>query len=340
VETLYEDLEEGNQYEIVVRVRDYSRTKEDNRAFELSLEDSNGTRFPFIVWEKSEEGRNYNWQNGCWYRLSGVSINNWPSGKVLHGTTSLGIEKLEIRQSGSQVNLLYLTDSHLGKSEHSYSGSCWPVSPVDGFRTAIERAIQENVNAVIHGGDIFHNPGSGIEDEDVTVCRESLIKLAEYGIPFYFIYGNHERQTGRQIMERFVDDGLAVHLGPRYEVIDDAVAVYGVDYRSNWSDFVFDLESGTGDLPTILCVHQSIAPFTASNNPDSSVSSILEASNVPLDLVVSGHTHSRLEHQYDGLQALSGGATARVGESQDDLMPSAELVTVQVGQITSERTYL
>ncbi|WP_224333509.1 metallophosphoesterase family protein [Haloprofundus halobius] len=340
METTYEDLGEDGQYEIIVRVRDYSRAKKENRAFELSIEDSNGTRFPFIVWEKSKKGRNYNWQKGCWYRLSGVSVNEWPSGKVLHGTSALRIKNLGTRQGKDRVDLLYMTDSHLGKTTHSYNGQTWSVSPDEGFGAAIEYAIQKNVSAVVHGGDLFHNPGSGIDEEEIAVCRENLTKLAEHDIPLYFIYGNHERQAGRRIMERFVDDGLAVHLGPRYEVIGDAIALYGIDYRSNWDNFVLDFEGLTKSLPTILCIHQSLAPFTASSNPEYSLSRLQETSNIPFDLVLVGHTHSRSEHQLGECRGLSGGATARVGESRDELQPSAELVTIEGEQTTLQRKYL
>lgn len=340
VETLYEDLEENTQHEIDVRVRDCSLAEKENRAFELSLEDSNGTRFPFVVWEKSEEGRSFDWEIGCWYRLSGVSVNSWPSGKVLHGTSSLKIEKLGTSQSGNSSDILFLTDSHLGKTTHSYGGLSWSVNPEEGLRAAIEYAIQKDVDAVVHGGDLFHNPGSGIEEEDIAVCRRILTELAEHGIPFYFIYGNHERQAGRRIMERFSDDGLVVHLGSRYEVIGDAVAFYGVDHQSDWTDFVLDLERAPEDLATVLCLHQSIAPFTASGSPDCSLNRLLDSSNIPLDLVITGHTHSRSEHHYGESRGLSGGATTRVGETKDDLLPSIELISVQGKKFSSKREFL
>jgi len=337
--TTYRDLAEGRQYEILVRVRGVSRVEREKRAFELNVEDTQGTRFPLIVWEKSEAGRDFDWQQGHWYRLSGVSVNEWPSGKVLHGTSALEIEDLGSRKDDTQANILYLTDSHLGKTTHEYLGQRWSVSPVDGFRTAIEYAIENQVSAVVHGGDLFHNPGDGIQDKEVAVCREGLTKLAEHGIPFYFIYGNHERQAGRRIMGRFVDDGLATHLGPRYEVVKDTVALYGIDYTPDWDKHVLDLEQAPEGLTTILYVHQSMAPFTASANPECSLQGVQEASNIPLDSVVTGHTHSRSE-QHRGSHGLAGGATARLGETKDELEPSVELVSIEGDEMTIQQEYL
>jgi hypothetical protein len=340
VKTTYRDLGEEGHYEITVRVRNCSEANVENRAYELSVEDIEGTRFQFIVWESSEQGRDYNWEEGSWYRLSGVTANKWPSGTVPHGTSSLGIEYLGSQRDGGQAQILYLTDTHLGKTTHSYKGKSWAVSPEQGFRTAINRAISKNVDAVIHGGDLFHNPGDGITEKEISVCRECLTSLAEAGIPFYFIYGNHERQAGRRVMERFVDESLAVHLGPRYEMIENALALYGIDHRSEWSDFVLDLESPPEEAETMLCVHQSIAPFTESKDPDCSLEGLRAAANIPMDLIVTGHVHNRSECDLGEFRGLSGGATTRVGETRDDLHPSVELISTEEGQIEFQQQFL
>jgi DNA repair exonuclease SbcCD nuclease subunit len=141
-------------------------------------------------------------------------------------------------------------------------------------------------------------------------------------------------------MERFTDDGLVVHLGSRYEVIGNAVAFYGVDHQSDCTDFVLDLEHAPEDLATVLCLHQSIAPFTASGSPDCSLNRLLDSSNIPLDLVITGHTHSRSEHHHGESRGLSGGATTRVGETKDDLLPSIELISVQGKKVSSKREFL
>lgn len=338
MKTTYHDLGEDGYYEIIVRVRDVSEPNVKNRAYELSVEDIEGTRFQFVVWESSEQGRNYNWKEGCWYRLSGVTANEWPSGTVPHGTSSLSIKDLGEHRDGGQADVLYFTDSHLGKTTHSYKGQTWPVSPEEGFRAAIDHAISKQVDAVIHGGDLFHHPGDGITDEDISVCREGLTKLAQNGIPFYFIYGNHERQAGRRVMDRFVDDNLAMHLGPRYEVIENVLALYGIDHQTEWTDYVLDLEQAPQGMKTILCVHQSLAPFTESKNPDCSLSELRTAANVPIDLIITGHVHTRSECHPGEYQGLSGGATTRVGESRNDLQPSVELISS--GQMDSQQHYL
>lgn len=336
--TTYQDLGGDGHFQIDVRVRDVSTPDTKNRASELSVEDTEGTRFQFIIWESSEQGRSYDWKTGSWYRLSGVTANEWPSGTVPHGTSSLEIELLGEQRTDGDADVLYFTDSHLGKTSHEYKGQTWSVSPKKGFRAAIDCAISEQVDAVIHGGDLFHNPGDGIAEEEIAVCREGLTRLAENGIQFYFIYGNHERQAGRRVMERFVDDNLAVHLGPRYEVVENAVALYGVDHQSEWADHVLDIEDAPDGLETILCVHQSVAPFTASTNPDCLLGDIEAATSGSMDVILTGHVHTRLERRSTTSHGLSGGATTRVGEDRGELQPSVELISS--GAMDPQRHYL
>ena len=336
----YRELGEDGHYEMIVRVRNRSKARSENRAYELSLEDVEGTRFQFIVWTSSEQGTNCEWKEGCWYRLGGVTANVWPSGTVPHGTSSLVVEYLGPKRNRRRTDILYATDSHLGKTSHSYGGSSWRISPENGFDRAIEAAISMDVDAVIHGGDLFHNPGDGISPEGIIFCREGLVSLAESGIPFYFIYGNHERQAGRRVMNRFVDDNLAEHLGPRYDSINDTVAVYGIDYQSNWADFIPDLERAPDSMSTMLFVHQSLSPFSESKSPDCSLCEVHEGANIPIDLVVTGHVHTRTEELRGAVQGLSGGATARVGNSRSALQPSVELISTDGGEPEVERLYL
>lgn len=316
-----------------------SRLKK-KRVYELSLEDVDGDQFQFIVWTNSEQGVNCDWKEGCWYRLSGVTANVWSSRTIPHGTSSLEVEYLDSRDPERQADILYMTDTHLGKKSHNYGGASWSVSPENGFHCAIEKAVSMDVDAVIHGGDIFHNARDGISAEEIATCQEGLVTLAESNIQFYFIYGNHECQAGRQIMNRFIDESLAEHLGSRHEIIKDTVAVYGIDHQSDCADFVPHLEQVSGDKSTILCVHQSLSLFTESNNPDHSLRAIKQETNISIDLIVTGHVHTRIKEQFEEYHGLSGGATARVGESRADLQPSVELISISNAELDMQRKWL
>lgn len=338
--TTYSDLDDDGRYDLPVLVRNCSKAEVENRAYELSLEDKEGTRFELVIWESSEEGRACDWEEGCWYHLHGVTANEWPSGLYPHGTSCLEVERIGLDEVDDNANILYMTDSHLGKSTHGYGADSWPVSPSKGFKEAVDEAIRRDVDAVIHGGDLFHNSGKGIQDEEVRICTENLTELADSGIPFYFIYGNHEREAGRRVMNKLVDKNLAVHLGPRYQVIENSLAVYGVDYKPEWGNYVPDFETPPQDMKTLLCLHQSVDPFTQRKDPDCSVSKLREQLEIPIDLIMTGHVHTDSKTQVKGTTAVAGGATARLGKQRDDTKPSSRIISINHGELEIEQTFL
>lgn len=219
MDTTYDDLTKGRKHEIVVQVLECKPASRSKRAYELTVEDINGTDFDLVIWEKSNVGRATDWSEGVWYRLGGITVNEWDFGKVAHGTSELTVEQIGHRPPHTPTNIVYGTDSHLGKSIHSYGKGSWTVNPEDGFSAMVDYAVDNDVDAVVHGGDLFHNPGSGIDEGDILSCQILLHELANSGIPFYFIYGNHERDAGRQVMQELINDGLATHLEPVIETI-------------------------------------------------------------------------------------------------------------------------
>ena len=62
------------------------------------------------------------------------------------------------------------------------------------FKMAVDKCIDEGVDFVIFAGDIFHNP---VPDMDIVnrAVRE-LMRLKEYGVEIYAIYGSHDFSAG------------------------------------------------------------------------------------------------------------------------------------------------
>ena len=122
-------------------------------------------------------------------------------GKILHGTQALGIEHVGTAPPTETTELLYMTDSHLGKTRHGYGASEWRVDPEAGFESGIDLAVERGVDAVLHGGDIFHNDADGIGQTERQAFEEGIKRLIAAEIPFYYIYGNHEQEDGRAVLE-------------------------------------------------------------------------------------------------------------------------------------------
>ncbi len=331
----YSDIVEGRQFEIEVCVRECRKATKSKRAFELQVEDRDGVRIPFIVWEKSTVGSAYDWREDHWYELSGVRANVWDSGKVLHGTSALQIRHIGPDRSTDASELIYMTDSHLGTTRGGY-GQTYPVDPMPGFRTVIDAAIAKDVDGVIHGGDLFHNPGGGIPDSAVRNCRSQIERLSEAGIPFYFIYGNHERTAGREVMGSYIQNGLATHLDASGVLLNDSVAVYGLDFDSEFDGVQLNFTSYPTASTRILCVHQSVPPF-GGGSVSTSVSDLITAASPPFDIVLVGHTHTYRQETYGSSLAIAGGATARLGRSKKSLAPSYEHIHIKRGEFEVDR---
>jgi exonuclease SbcD len=335
MENVYADIRKKQHIDITVKVMSCRSGAGSRRAFEMTVEDVEGTQFTFTVWTKSKNGRDYHWQEGHWYRLHSAYGEVWPAGRELHGTSKLEIEHKGVRPNERRAKLLYLTDTHLGKETGGYKNNSWTIDTVAGFNAAIDIAIEQRVDAVVHTGDVFHNDTkNGISDEVEEACHDALTELANAEIPFYYIYGNHAGKTGRVCLERFSDAGLATHLRSRPVVIGDAVALYGVDHQKSWDSGQLGFERPPSEVMTLLCMHQSVAPLTGNSQPDCHLQDILEESTTTIDALALGHLHTKAEKTLNNCTAFCGGATERL---TGDLSPSVETISVENGAIHRKR---
>lgn len=326
----YDDIRKKEHIDIQIKVLQVSSGTASGRAYELTVEDKDGIQFPFIVWEKSDQGATYPWQEGHWYQLESAYGEVWPAGKELHGTSTLEISHLGSEPDANSAKVLIIPDSHLGKQQGGFGPSTWELDCAAGLHAAIDIGIEQAVDAVVHLGDLFHNDtGDGIPDSTGEVCRQALSKLADADIPFYYIRGNHEKRRGRIWMERFEDSGLARHLRSRPQVVNDTLAIYGIDFVDRWSNDLLAFDDPPADTVNLLCLHQSLEPLTGNPNPDVSATEILANANIDLDAIAVGHHHRPDETVIGETLVFCSGATERFGTSKSDPLPSVDLLLVE-----------
>jgi DNA repair exonuclease SbcCD nuclease subunit len=259
----------------------------------------------------------------------------WPAGKELHGTGKLKVTHIGPDDDGRGADILIVPDSHLGKAHGGFGASRWELDCAAGLEEAIEIGIQHQVDAIIHLGDIFHNDTDvGISDSIGERCRQVLSNLANEQIPFYYIRGNHEKKEGRIWMERFEDSGLASHLRTRPLVINDSIAVYGIDYADSWSSDLLAFDRPPSNAINLLCLHQSLAPLTGNSNPDCS------AEEIDLAAIAVGHHHKPAAEKIAGCLVFCSGATERFGAKPDDPLPSVDLLSVENNELERRRILL
>lgn len=100
------------------------------------------------------------------------------------------------------MRILHVSDTHLGFSQFARltpDGLNQREQDVfEAFRQAVDHAIREKPDVVVHSGDLFDSVRP--TNRAVAFAMEQVARLAVEGIPFFVIAGNHEtprlRETG------------------------------------------------------------------------------------------------------------------------------------------------
>ncbi|MEF8814079.1 MAG: DNA double-strand break repair protein Mre11 [Halovenus sp.] len=194
------------------------------------------------------------------------------------------------------TRLVHTGDTHLGYGQYHL-----PERREDfqaAFEQVLEDAVAEDVDAVVHAGDLFHDRQPSLSD--VLGAVSALERLNAAGIPFLAVVGNHESKRDAQWLDLFETMGLATRLGPDPTTVGD-VAVYGLDFvpRAQREDLTYAFEPHDADT-AVLVSHGLFEPFA---HGDWDVREILRASPVAFDAVLLGDDHEpgtkRLEEPHD-----------------------------------------
>lgn len=152
------------------------------------------------------------------------------------------------------MRFLHVSDTHIGYSAYSRLNEQGLNQREQdffaAFREAVDVALRERVDLVLHSGDLFDTVRPS--NRAVTFAMEQLTRLSEAGIPFLAIAGNHEapklRETGSVLrFIEFIPGSTAVHKG-RYEThrFGDT-AFHCVPHATNQEEFLRELEGAAPD---------------------------------------------------------------------------------------------
>ena len=214
------------------------------------------------------------------------------------------------------VRVLFLADTHLGfdlptapRVERRRRG--WDF--LANYRRALAPALAGEVDAVVHGGDLFHAPH--VPPTLAIGAYDPLRAVAELGVPVFLVPGNHERS--RLPHPRFaLHPGIRVFEGPRafrVAVGGARVTFLGFPYeRRGVRERFGELVAATGwraggEDVALLCVHHCfegarVGPqnFTFRGAPD-----VIRCADIPggVAAVLTGHVHRHqvLERDLAGL---------------------------------------
>ena len=209
------------------------------------------------------------------------------------------------------TRVIHTGDTHIGYQQ--YHSPERRQDFLDAFEQVVEDAISEEVDAVVHAGDLYHDRRPELPDLLGTLA--ALRRLDDAGIPFLAIVGNHESTRGGQWLDLFERLGLATRLGSDPYVLGD-VAFYGLDHVPRSRRDELDYEFVPHDQSYAALVGHGL--FTPFAHADWETETVLSESNVAFDAMLLGDNHVPDTVALDDTWVTYCGSTERASASERD----------------------
>ncbi len=207
------------------------------------------------------------------------------------------------------TRVIHTGDTHIGYRQYH--------SPVrrrdflDAFDAVIDDAIDGDVDAVVHAGDLFHDRRPDLSDLLGTIS--ALRRLDDAGIPFLAVVGNHESTRGGQWLDLFERLELAIRLNAGPTIVGDT-AFYGLDHVpvSRRDDLEYAFEPHDADHAALVA-HGLFEPFA---HADWDTERVLTESTVGFDAMLLGDNHKPDRAEVAGTWVTYPGSTERASASE------------------------
>ncbi|WP_181686475.1 DNA double-strand break repair protein Mre11 [Halorhabdus salina] len=207
------------------------------------------------------------------------------------------------------TQVIHTGDTHLGYRQ--YHSAERQSDFLDGFRTVTTDAIESDVDAVVHAGDLFHDRRPRLQD--IMGAMSILRDLADAEIPFLAVVGNHEGKRDAQWLDLFESLDLATRLDATPTVIGDT-AFYGLDFvaRAQRDAYQYDFEPHDADHAALVS-HGLFEPF---DHGDWDAREILSESDVAFDVMLLGDDHTPAKREVEGTWLTYCGSTERASADE------------------------
>jgi len=209
------------------------------------------------------------------------------------------------------TRVIHTGDTHVGyRQYHS------PERQADflaAFEAVVADAVDDDVDAVVHAGDLFHDRRPGLRDLQGVVA--ALRELRDAGVPFLAVVGNHEGKRDGQWLDLFADLGLAERLDDDPRVVGDT-AFYGLDFvpRSRREDLDYDFAEHDATHAALVS-HGLFEPFA---HADWDTDRLLAESTVGFDAVLLGDNHAPGTERVADAWVTYCGSSERASASERD----------------------
>ncbi len=239
------------------------------------------------------------------------------------------------------MKFLHISDTHLGYSQYGLSERKRDF--LDVFHEAVDRAIDEKVDFVIHSGDFFHT--SRPSNETFLDGIEIVKRLFNANIPIFTISGNHDRGSQvRDVSPLAILQSLGLKLVDTDFIEYEGIFIGGLKYLSKAGlkqtggiRVILEryLEKITdSNAFKILMLHQEFQPYF----PDSP---LYMQQEIPegFDYIGIGHYHIRQEPKFlNSATVVYPGSTefTAYNENEDKVEKGFYIVEVKDRNISCE----
>ncbi|AKB62361.1 metallophosphoesterase family protein [Methanosarcina mazei] len=215
-----------------------------------------------------------------------------------------------------EIRILHTADTHLGYRQ--YHSEVRRQDFFKAFETVIKDAVDMQVDAVVHAGDLFDSRNPTLED--LLETMNILFRLKAANIPFFGIVGNHESKQSTQWLDLFEEMGLAERLGKKPKLVGD-VAIYGIDSVPKSKIPLYDYSGFEipGPLPEncrkLLVMHQIVQPFPYA---DWDCAEVIENLPFKADAILLGDYHEYEKIKVGEAWVTYSGSTERNSASEKE----------------------
>lgn len=317
---------------MVVGVTDVEWDQKKSRRAYVTLADTDGNRLGFVDYAGADISTD--WTVAHRYRISRCHVQDGSEGTDFELAPSKRTQIEPLGPVQDCTRILVVGDTHIGRTSHPKTGE--DIDPIGSFSAAVDYGIDQNVDAVVHAGDIFHETatqvGAFFTDGDV------FEPLASAEIPFYYVRGNHSAAAGDAILSKR-DGTVAVNLDTAGTTVGPSVRLFGIDHHPEgdlpWADLEFP-----GSVPesvSILVVHQTLEQLSGRGPKSVDLSRIRSRYGGQFDCIVAGHHHDAMHETWRGIPVLYTGAAERMSTNNDSDDRVAWLLTVVNGRVACEQ---
>ena len=317
---------------MLVEVTDVNWDAGKSRRAEVELIDTVGNELRLIDYEGANLSAR--WKPNHRYRISQCNVYKGGQGFEVELASSTRTEIEPLGPPEESTRLLIIGDTHIGRTEHPRTGET--IAPLGAFISATQSAIDFDVDAVVHVGDIFHDNATPLKAK--LAKQKAFNTLNEAGIPFYYVRGNHASSAGDELLEK-ISGKIAVNLDEVGSKVGSEVRLVGINHHPEgelpWDELTFPRR--ITEPTSILILHQTIAQLSGGGSKSVDLNRISRRYGGTFDFIISGHHHDAARSTWNGVPVVYSGAAEHMSTNKNPVDRVLWAVTITGGSLSYER---